>query len=265
MSLILVVCQRISDHCQNKNSILLDTNVLIHYMQYLSENKYNPPKYRFILNDFRNLINTIRNQCSFGSLLTSEMVHNHEYRGTFLYEVQYLNSLAAHFQEQFLQIIETDLSIKTVNNNALRDLRPIADNFSNRRNLSRIGDNDLSLLLTALEELLTHRSWKFLIVTNDDSFRKFVAYIKSLNSLLLTHINYQTFEVNSVTLLTFLTSLFTCCLFNDLLGFKTILYNIETSGREERVKKRKQIEYREWKNKIYNTAKSKKISLGVCS
>ncbi len=258
-------CPRISRICENHSTIILDTNTLIHYMKYLSTTKYEERNFREILNDFSQLIRLISNQCSYGRLFASELVLNREYKGTFIYEVRFLNNLSRTYQRRFTDLIETNLKIRRIQQDELSDLRPIANNFSSQRHLSPIDNRDLSLLIGALEEINEHPNWRFLIVTGDDSFRKFVSYVKAQNQIILAGTTFNTSNINGVIFLTYLTHLFKCCQYNELKEFRIDILMREIFGKEERVQKRKLIEYNKWIFEVYGPALLEKQSIGVCT
>ena len=194
-------CRRINDNCENRRSIIIDTNALIHYTQYLSETKYSDTDYHEIFRDFRDLFNTIKMQCSYRKFFVSEKVLREEYHNTFIAEVKFLNELDYYYQTRFIDVIIHNLRTRNIHRNLLTALRPIADEYSRLRRSDHIDNRDLSLLLAALEELKDHPRWNFLIVTGDDSFRRFIPYIKNLNQITLAGTTYMTSNLNGTILL----------------------------------------------------------------
>ena len=273
----MVICPRINRDCPNRCSTIMDTNALIHYMQYLSETKYsreNYPSeqefrrrhYHDILNDFRNVFSGIKADCSFGRFFASNLGIDEEYKGTFLYEVRFLNNLGASYQRNFLDILLNGINSHNVDRDALRDLKIKADNFTRNpnRRLSEIDYRDLSFLLGALEEINLHRNYKYLIVTGDDSFRKFVAHVKAQRRISLAGQVYLTRNVNGIMLLTHLTHLYKCCHYDDLREFRRFMLKKEIEGKPKRVKIRKRIKYEDWIFDVFEPAITEKTSLGVC-
>lgn len=271
----MVICPRINRDCPNRCSTIIDTNALIHYMQYLSESKYRLEKYPSkqeykrrhyidILKDFRNLITGIKVDCSFGSLFASNLSIEKEYKGTFIFEVKFLNNLHTSYQKDFLDILLDNIRNRTVNRNALAALKIEADVFSRKRKLSEIDYRDLSFLMGALEEIQSNPSHNYLIVSGDDSFRKFVAHIKSKGQIKLVGHNFQTKNVNGIILLTHLTHLYKCCHYDDLREFRKFMLEKETEGKEERVIIRKRLKYEDWIFDVFEPAIVEKTSLAVC-
>jgi len=260
----MVRCRRINDNCENRRSIIIDTNALIHYTQYLSETKYSDTDYHKIFRDFRDLFNTIKMQCSYRKFFASEKVLREEYHNTFVVEVKFLNELNYYYQTRFTNVITDNLQTRMIDRNVLTALRPIADEFSRRRRSAHIDNRDLSLLLAALEELKDHPRWNFLIITGDDSFRRFIRYIKLLNQIRFAGRTYMTSYINVTILLTLLTHLFTCCQFNEIFELRKDIFVRETKGRGDNVIRRKTNIYNKWYDKVYLPAVVKKRNYGVC-
>jgi len=258
-------CRRIRNIiCENRRNIIIDTNALIHYTQYLSETKYSNTEYHDIFRDFRTLFNIIIMQCSYRNLIASEIVLREEYQKTFITEVRFLNELDTYYQTRFTNVITDNLQTRMIDRNVLAALRPIADDFSRRRRSAHIDNRDLSLLLAALEELKDHPGWNFLIITGDDSFRRFIPYIKRLNQITLAGTTYMTSNINGTILLTLLTHLFTCCQFNEIFELRKDIFIRETKGRGDNVIRRKTNIYNKWYDKVYLPAVVKKRNYGVC-
>ena len=271
----MVICPRINRDCPNRCSTIMDTNALIHYMQYLSETKYGPQNYpseeeyhrrhyNDILNDFRNIFTGIKADCSFGRFFASNLGIEREYKGTFIFEVRFLNNLHRTYQQNFLNVLLNRIRRRTVNRNALRDLKSKADAFSRQRNLSVIDDRDLSFLLGALEEIKIQSNHKYLIVTGDDSFRRFIAHVKSQGQITLAGQVYQTRNINGIMLLTQLTHLYKCCHYDDLREFRRFMLKKETEGKPKRVMNRKRIKYEDWIFDVFEPAIVEKTNLGAC-
>jgi len=271
----MVICPRINRDCPNRCGTIIDTNALIHYMQYLSESKYRLEKYPSekeykrrhyidILKDFRNLFTGIKADCSFGSFFASNLGIEKEYKGTFIFRVKFLNNLHSPYQRNFLNVLLNNIRSRTVNKNALAALKIEADVFSRNRGLSEIDYRDLSFLMGALEEIQSKPNHNYLIVSGDDSFRKFVAHIKSKGQISLTGHIYHTRNVNGIILLTHLTHLYKCCNYDDLREFRKFMLKKELEGREDRVKIRKRLKYEDWIFDVFEPAIAEKTSLGVC-
>lgn len=130
--------------------------------------------------------------------------------------------------------------------------------------MSEIDYRDLSFLLGALEEINLHHNYKYLIVTGDDSFRKFVAHVKAQRRISLAGQVYQTRNVNGIMLLTHLTHLYKCCHYDDLREFRRFMLKKETEGKPKRVKIRKRIKYEDWIFDVFEPVIAEKTSLGVC-
>jgi len=257
-------CRRINDNCENRRSIIIDTNALIHYTQYLSETKYSDTDYHEIFRDFRDLFNTIKMQCSYRKFFVSEKVLREEYHNTFIAEVKFLNELDYYYQTRFIDVIIHNLRTRNIHRNLLTALRPIADEYSRLRRSDHIDNRDLSLLLAALEELKDHPRWNFLIVTGDDSFRRFIPYIKNLNQITLAGTTYMTSNLNGTILLTLLTHLFTCCQFNEVCELRQDIFKRETEGKDDNIFRRKAIIYNKWYEDVYLPAVERKQNYGVC-
>ena len=258
-------CSRIRKNCENRCITIVDTNAFIHYMQYLSETKYSRSDFNHILGNFRNLINVISNNCSSGKLFASGLVLKEEYKKTFIFKVEFLNNLDRVYQSKFIQILEDNLKTREVNKKSLKSLKAIADKFSARRRSSSIDVRDLSLLLVALEEIKDHPNWKFLIVSGDDSFRKFISNIKSRREINLAGKRFNTFNVNGVILLTYLAHLFKCCQYNDLKDFRLDILKRVIEHKNVRVKNRKLEKYNKWIFEVFGPIYKEKDSLGVCT
>lgn len=101
-------CDRVDGECQNKQNIILDTNTLIKFLQYLSGREGHSDYYH-VLTDFKEFIETVSGLCSNGCIHSSERVLNIEYKGTLLRKVRFLNRLSASYKRNFTSIVESRL------------------------------------------------------------------------------------------------------------------------------------------------------------
>jgi len=178
-------------------------------------------------------------------------VDNYELEKTLVDTVPFLNNANQRIRNKFRSLVRANLIIKTSNKGGIINLQKIARNFERRMNFSKVGGLDLSLLQIALENVRKNEKNEFIIVTNDDAFRKFISHIHAKKELLIDGIKYKTSNINGVTLLTYLTHTFKCCNYKEL---KELRYDIlfrQSKIPNDRVRERKVIDFLDWIDRVY--------------
>lgn len=230
----LVICDRTKNQCKNRCLIIVDTNFFLNILTYII--KFKTQSFREILDEFVEVLSLI-SACSIDNKIHCSKKVFDELTRTIFSKIPRLRGLDQATQTMIIKLLKKILSVQEVSEEIITELKAFSDEIMHDE--TKVGEDDLSLFGLALEKFNVNNGSFSIIVTDDSDFYDVVNELKQKNPLTVVGKSYTNLEIVPILSLTFLTPIYTCCQFNGLKKYFTIVFEHSLTIKDEDKKERK--------------------------